>query len=72
MKLIICWVTFLVGSCATASDTITAEPNGNSYNYVSQYTVEIAASANSVWGHLINIPSWMYELEISFSIWHAK
>ncbi len=65
MKSIICLATLLIASCATASDTITAEPDGNSYSYVSQYTVEIGASADTVWAHLIDISSWMYEFEMA-------
>ncbi|MCH9693156.1 MAG: hypothetical protein K0U72_01485 [Gammaproteobacteria bacterium] len=65
MKSVFSLATLLIASCATASDTITAEPDGNSYNYVSQYTVEIDAPAKTVWSHLVDIPSWMYEFEMS-------
>lgn len=44
---------------------ITTEPDGRSYHYVSHYSVAIDAPAASVWQHLVQLRSWMYELELS-------
>ncbi len=50
---------------AVASETITSEPDGSSYHYVSHYTVDIDAPATAVWDHLIDLRSWMYEFDMS-------
>ncbi len=64
-------MTVLIGSlllCSvdvSASETITTEPNENSYNFVSSYSVLIDAPAEVVWPHLRNLGAWMYEFEMS-------
>lgn len=52
-------------SAATASETITSEPDESSYHFVSHYSIEIAASADTVWDQLVDVSSWMYEFELS-------
>ena len=52
-------------SPAQASETVTAEPGGSAYHYVAHYSVEISASAAEVWEHLVNVGSWMYELDLT-------
>lgn len=50
---------------ATASETVTAEPDGSSYYFVSHYSIAVAATAGEVWPHLVDVGSWMYELDLS-------
>lgn len=59
--------TFLVfSSCArAASETLTEEPSGDAYNYVTHYRILINAPASDVWPILIDFKSWMYEFEQS-------
>lgn len=52
-------------SVATASETITSEPDDSSYHFVSHYSIEIEAPANAVWKQLVDVGSWMYEFELS-------
>jgi hypothetical protein len=52
-------------SAAPASETITVEPDGDSYHFVSHYSVAIDAPAEAVWEHLVRLDSWMYELDMS-------
>lgn len=49
---------------ATASETVTAEPDGTSYHFVSHYTIDVAASASEVWDQLVDLGSWMYEFDL--------
>lgn len=48
-----------------ASEAITHEPDGSSYQFVSHYRVTIDASAETVWNHLIDLGSWMFEFEMT-------
>ncbi len=50
---------------ANASETITPEPDGSSYHFVSHYSVDVNASAAAVWQQLIDVGSWMYEFDLS-------
>ena len=50
---------------ASASETLTAEPGGSSYHFVSHYSIDVAASANEVWNQLVDVGSWMYEFDMS-------
>lgn len=50
---------------AHGSESLTVEPGGSSYHFVSHYTVEIDAPVEEVWEHLIDLGSWMYEFEMS-------
>lgn len=50
---------------AKASETLTAEPSPDSYNYVSSYRVGIDAPAADVWPHLIDLGSWMYDFDMA-------
>jgi len=54
----------LDSSFIVASETLTEEPDGNSYNYVSHYSIEINAPVETVWANLVNFGSWMYEFEM--------
>ncbi len=48
-----------------ASESITSEPDGSSYHYVSHYSIEVNAPAATVWAQLIDLRSWMYEFDMS-------
>ena len=50
---------------ATASETLTAEPDGSSYHFVSHYSIDVAAPAKEVWKHLVALDSWMSELDLT-------
>ncbi len=52
-------------SLANASETVTSEPDGSSYHFVSHYSVDVNASAPAVWQQLIDVRSWMYEFDLS-------
>jgi hypothetical protein len=52
-------------SVANGSETVTPEPDGSSYHFVSHYSVEVDASARAVWKQLVDVGSWMYEFELS-------
>ena len=54
-----------LSSKAFATETITLEPDGSSYHFVSHYSVDVDAPASVVWKHLIDIGSWMYEFDLS-------
>jgi len=58
-------ILLFVSLTAHASETITVEPDQNSYHHVSHYNVAIEAPANAVWPHLIDLGSWMYDFEMS-------
>ena len=59
-------VAVTLSACiATASETVTAEPNGSSYHFVSHYSVDVNASVPAVWQHLVDVGSWMYEFDLS-------
>ena len=60
IPLIACLLS-LLSSLATASETLTDEPDGHSYNFVSHYSIEINAPATTVWKHLTDLGSWMYD-----------
>ena len=49
---------------AAASETITVEPDGTTYHFVSHYSVEIDAPVSDVWTQLIDVGSWMYEFDL--------
>ena len=51
-------------SPSAASETLTPEPDGSSYHFVSHYAVEIDSPAGVVWSQLIDVGSWMYEFEL--------
>lgn len=62
----LCISLIVAVSCpATASETVTAEPDGSSYHFVSHYKVHIDAPAGDVWPRLIDIGSWMYEFDLA-------
>ena len=61
--LIICLV-FATSSLAS-SETLTPEPAGETYNFVTHYRVHIDAPKERVWPVLVNLKSWMYEFELS-------
>ena len=50
---------------ASASETVTPEPDGSSYHFVSHYTVEIDSPASTVWDQLVDVGSWMYEFDLA-------
>lgn len=47
------------------SATLTAEPNGETYNFTTHYRVQISASREAVWPVLLDLKSWMYEFELT-------
>lgn len=51
-------------SPATASETITPEPDGSVYHFVTHYAVQINSPASAVWDQLIDIGSWMYDFDL--------
>ena len=55
----------LASSPSWSSGTITDEPEENSYHYTSHYSIDIAASAEEVWKHLVDLGSWMHDLEMA-------
>ena len=46
------------------ASTLTVEPDEKTYHFVSHYRVVIDATATTVWKHLVNLGSWMYEFEM--------
>ena len=50
---------------ATASETLTPEPDDSSYHYVSHYSIGVNAPASAVWNRLVDLSSWMYEFDLS-------
>ena len=60
---------FLLGSlfsvAAQAHETLTLEPDENSYSFVSQYRKAINVAPEKVWPHLVDLKSWMYEFDLS-------
>jgi len=50
---------------ALASETVTVEPDPDSYHFVSHYSIVIDAPIETVWQHLVNLGSWMYEFEMA-------
>ena len=48
-----------------ASASLVEEPDGNAYNFVTHYRVQISARAERVWPILIDLKSWMYEFELA-------
>ncbi|MEL7046998.1 MAG: SRPBCC family protein, partial [Pseudomonadota bacterium] len=48
-----------------ASETLTAEPSGDAYNFVTHYRVLINAPASVVWPVLLDFNAWMYEFKQS-------
>ena len=54
----------LLSGIAVASESLVDEPNSDSYNFVTHYSIEIDAPAASVWKHLIDLGSWMYDFEM--------
>lgn len=63
---ILVFVVMLTGLAPSmASDAIVGEPDGNSYHFVSHYRVAIEAPAQTVWRHLTDLGSWMYDFEMS-------
>ncbi len=53
---------FLHPMCASAM--LAVEPDSDSYHFVSHYRVSIDAPPDTVWEHLIDLGSWMYEFEL--------
>jgi len=47
------------------SETLTVEPAGEAYNFVTHYRIQVAAPAAEVWAALIDFDAWMYEFEQS-------
>jgi len=54
----------LFSSAVLGSEGLTDEPDGQSYNFVTHYSVEIHAPAKAVWNNLIDLGSWMYDFEM--------
>lgn len=63
ISLIACFL-YLVSSVAFASETLIDEPDGKSYNFVSHYSIEIKAPAETVWKQLTDLGSWMVDFEM--------
>ncbi|MEM7284387.1 MAG: hypothetical protein AAF438_22535 [Pseudomonadota bacterium] len=51
-------------SPVSASETVTLEPDGSSYHFVSHYSIVINGSASAVWDHLVDLGAWMYEFDL--------
>jgi len=64
-RLFVAAVTYLLTSHVGASDATTVEPDGDSYHYVSHFSIEIDAPIERVWENLIDVGSWMYEFELT-------
>ncbi len=47
----------------TASETLTSEPAGEAYNFVTHYRIQIEVPPSRVWPVLLDLESWMYEFE---------
>ena len=47
-----------------ASETVTEEPGDTAYSFVSHYRIAIDAPLETVWRHVINVQSWMYEFSM--------
>ncbi len=62
--LVVVCLLSLASRTATASETLTDEPVGNAYHFVSHYSIEIKAPVATVWKHLIDLGSWMYDFEM--------
>ena len=57
-------VSFAGSQLATAaSETMTSEPGGEAYNFVTHYRVLIDAPASAVWPILLDFRAWMDEFE---------
>lgn len=65
MTAAIACLLLLVSSLAVASESLTDEPGGKSYNFVSHYSIEIDAPAKTVWTHLTNLGSWMVDFDMA-------
>jgi len=63
-KLLITCSLLLISTYAISSESLIDEPDGQSYNFVSHYSVEIDAPAKQVWKHLVDLGSWMYDFEM--------
>ena len=48
-----------------SSAAVTFEPKTDSYHFVTHYRINIDAPPATVWQHLIDLKSWMYEFELS-------
>ncbi len=48
-----------------AYQTLTPEPDGQSYNFVMHYRVTVKATPEQVWPVLVDLKSWMYEFDLS-------
>jgi len=59
------FIAVVLSTVSHASDQITVEPDKDTYHFVSQYSIEVAAPNEVVWKHLTNLGSWMYEFEMS-------
>ncbi len=55
----------LLATDVHASESVSGEFGAEAYYFSSHYTIEIDASASAVWEQLIDLGSWMYELELS-------
>lgn len=58
-------VSLLFCTSSAGAESLTPEPGGNSYHYVSHYSVEIAAPVADVWIQLTDLDSWMYEFDLA-------
>ncbi len=57
---------FLLSSTATnAWGSVTVEPSDDAYHYVSHYSIEIDAPAETVWEQAVDIAAWMVGFELS-------
>ena len=57
-------VLLLLAGFSNASETVTVEPDGDAYHFVSHYRVDVEAPPADVWAVLIDLPAWMYEFDV--------
>lgn len=61
IPVLLSWVSMSLAS----SETLTVEPDGEAYSFVSHYRISIDASADAVWEALLDFESWMVDFELS-------
>ena len=66
-KWIASFLTLLLFSSSQifASTSLTDEPEGGVYNFVTYYRISIDAPVSTVWHQIVDLPSWMYDFELS-------
>ena len=62
LTLLLVWA---VVPLARATGTVISEPNSTNYHFVSHYRVKISAGPSTVWKHLVDLHSWMFEFEMA-------